>query len=153
MHLRYLLTASSLGFMTSVLGRNIIDLPPDYETVKVVSKLQSPEPAAQNLLKRDLGGARCGGGYGRCSNGNCCSTAGMYYGPVSRHPTAKYRQDTVETLRLTVALPTAKSTMVIAMPMLLREARRQRQLHDPRLAKPPTALQPFALALPPEPLL
>lgn len=77
MHVRYLLVASSLNFITGVLGRNIIDLPSNYETVPVVSKLQDPG-TTQNQLARDLGGERCGAGYGRCSNGNCCSTAGMY---------------------------------------------------------------------------
>lgn len=77
MHVRYLLVASSLKLITSVLGRNIIDLPSNYETVPVVSKLQGPG-ATQNQLARDLGGERCGAGYGHCSNGNCCSTAGMY---------------------------------------------------------------------------
>lgn len=77
MHVRYLLVASSLKLITGVLGRNIIDLPSNYESVPVVSKLQGPS-ATQNHLARDLGGERCGAGYGRCSNGNCCSTAGMY---------------------------------------------------------------------------
>ena len=79
MHVPYLLIASSLNFMPSVFGRNIIDLPSDYETVQVASHLQGPG-TIQNLLERDLGGARCGAGYGRCSNGNCCSTAGMNSG-------------------------------------------------------------------------
>ena len=77
MHVRYLLVASSLKLITGVLGRNIIDLPSNYETVPVVTKFQDPS-ATQNHLARDLGGERCGAGYGRCSNGNCCSTAGMY---------------------------------------------------------------------------
>ncbi|KAL5343538.1 hypothetical protein BJX70DRAFT_393596 [Aspergillus crustosus] len=83
MHARYLLVASSLHLFTCIFGRNIIDLPADYETVQVVSELQGLEPA-QNLLDRDLGGARCGAGYGRCSNGNCCSTAG-YCGNTTAH--------------------------------------------------------------------
>ncbi|KAL3433495.1 hypothetical protein BDV09DRAFT_109696 [Aspergillus tetrazonus] len=83
MHVPYLLIASSLNFMPSVFGRNIIDLPSDYETVQVASHLQGPG-TIQTLLERDLGGARCGAGYGRCSNGNCCSTAG-YCGNTTAH--------------------------------------------------------------------
>ncbi|KAL2830537.1 hypothetical protein BDW59DRAFT_158451 [Aspergillus cavernicola] len=83
MHLRYILVASSLQLLTYVCGRNIIDLHPEYETVPVLSKLQGPE-ATQHLLDRDFGGARCGAGFGRCSNGNCCSTAG-YCGNTTSH--------------------------------------------------------------------
>ncbi|KAL2870681.1 chitin deacetylase CDA6 [Aspergillus lucknowensis] len=76
MHVRYLLIASSLKLLSSATGRNIIDLHPEYETVPVVSNLESPG-VSQNLLDRDIGSARCGAGFGRCSNGNCCSTAGF----------------------------------------------------------------------------
>ncbi|KAI9373021.1 glycoside hydrolase/deacetylase [Aspergillus egyptiacus] len=60
--------------ITNVCGRNIIDRHPEYETVPVVSKLRG-STATQVLLDRDFGGERCGSGFGRCSNGNCCSTA------------------------------------------------------------------------------
>ncbi|KAL4800698.1 glycoside hydrolase/deacetylase [Aspergillus venezuelensis] len=88
MRVRYLLVASSLNLLPiTVLGRNIINLPSDYETVQAVSKIQGSE-TPQNLLYRDiggaLGGARCGAGFGRCSNGNCCSTAG-YCGNTTAH--------------------------------------------------------------------
>ncbi|RDW79048.1 chitin deacetylase CDA6 [Aspergillus mulundensis] len=83
MHVPYLLVASTLNILPSVFGRNIIDLPSDYETVQVISGLQEPT-ATQYLLGRDLGGARCGAGFGRCSNGNCCSTAG-YCGNTTAH--------------------------------------------------------------------
>ncbi|KAL4949999.1 hypothetical protein BDW69DRAFT_65226 [Aspergillus filifer] len=87
MRVRYLLVASSLNLLpNTVLGRNIINLPSDYETVQAISTLQGSE-TPQSLLYRDigaLGGARCGAGFGRCSNGNCCSTAG-YCGNTTAH--------------------------------------------------------------------
>ncbi|KAL3479299.1 hypothetical protein BJX99DRAFT_255560 [Aspergillus californicus] len=83
MHMRLAFVVSGLQLLTTVCGRNIIDLHPEYETVPVVSKLQGPG-IPQSLLDRDFGGERCGSGFGRCSNGNCCSTAG-YCGNTTAH--------------------------------------------------------------------
>ncbi|KKK24714.1 hypothetical protein ARAM_004719 [Aspergillus rambellii] len=83
MHVRYFLGASSLGLLAGILGRDIIALPPDYETVRVVSKLQQPG-TIHNLKDRDYAGPRCGPELGRCSDSNCCSTAG-YCGNTTAH--------------------------------------------------------------------
>jgi hypothetical protein len=153
MLVRYLLVASTLQLSTGVFGRNIIDLHPEYDTTNVVHNLQGPG-ISQTLLDRDFGGARCGSGFGRCSNGNCCSTAGMRARSVlvlncrTDHP-----QDTVETQRVTVVLQTVRSTMAIAMHTPLQGAHPQRGFLAPSLGKLFTVQPRFAIALSPEPLL